>query len=93
MKPTELIKENLNELRDVYLVSKIGVFGSFARGEESEVSDVDILVEFNQTVDIFHFIGLKDRLTEILGRKVDLATPNALKPLIKDRILQEVLYI
>jgi predicted nucleotidyltransferase len=93
MNPTELIRENLNELRDVYFVSKIGVFGSFARGEETEESDVDILVEFNRRVDMFHFIGLQYRLAEILGRKVDLATPKALKPLIKDRILREVLYV
>jgi hypothetical protein len=93
MNPTELIKEHINELREEYLISKIGIFGSFARGDATEESDVDIIVEFSQTVDIFHFIGLQDRLAEILGRKVDLATPKALKPLIKDRILREVLYI
>ena len=93
MNPNEIIKEHINELHDVYFVSRIGVFGSFARGEATEESDVDVLVEFNQRVDLFHFIGLQDRLTEILGRKVDLVTPKALKPLIKDQILREVLYV
>jgi predicted nucleotidyltransferase len=93
MNPNEIIKEHFNELHDEYFVSRIGVFGSFARGEATDESDVDILVEFNRRVDLFHFIGLQDRLAEILGRKVDLVTPKALKPLIKDRILQEVLYV
>lgn len=81
------------ELRDEYLVSKIGIFGSYARGEATNTSDIDVLVEFSQPVDLFHFIALQDRLAEILGRKVDLATPRALKPLIKDQVLREVLYL
>lgn len=93
MNPSDLIREHLPELRDKYLVTSIGIFGSFARGEATEISDIDILVEFRETVDIFHFIRLQDRLTSILGRKVDLATPQALKPLIKDKILREVLYV
>lgn len=93
MNPLECIKDNINELHDDYYVSKIGVFGSCARGEADETSDVDILVEFNRSVDLFHFIGLQNRLAEILGRKVDLTTPRALKPLIKDQILEEVIYI
>lgn len=93
MNPSELIRKHILELREEYLVSKIGIFGSFARGEATNTSDVDILVEFSRPVDLFHFIALQDRLAEILGRKVDLATPRALKPLIKDQILREVLYL
>lgn len=93
MHPTDCIREHLPELRDEYLVARIGVFGSFARGEATESSDVDILVEFSRRVDLFHFISLQDHLAEILGRKVDLTTPGALKPLLKDQILKEVLYV
>lgn len=93
MNPTECILENMSELRNAYRVSRLGIFGSFARGEANESSDVDILVEFSDNVDLFHFIRLQYHLSEILGRKVDLVTPEALKPEIKDRILQEVLYI
>lgn len=91
--PADCIREHMSELRSAYRVSKLGIFGSFARGEAKESSDVDILVEFNDCVDLFHFIRLQYHLSEILGRKVDLVTPEALKPLTKDRILQEVLYI
>lgn len=92
-KPEECIREHMPKLRDIYRVSRLGIFGSFARGEAKESSDIDILVEFSDSVDIFHFIRLQYHLTEILGRRVDLVTPDALKPLIKDQILQEVLYI
>lgn len=93
MNPTELIREHMPELQDIYKVSKIGVFGSFARGEATESSDIDILVEFNQAVGLFHFIDLQDRLAEILDRKIDLTTAKALHPIIRDQILKEVLYV
>ena len=72
---------------------RIGVFGSHARGGAGEGSDIDILVEFAEPVDIFLFIDLKDHLEHLLGRKVDLVTTKALKPLIKDRILHDVVYV
>lgn len=84
MHPMECILENISELRNAYRVSRLGIFGSFARGEANELSDVDILVEFSDSVDLFHFIRLQCHLSGILGRKVDLVTPEALKPEIKD---------
>ena len=93
MNPEECIRDHISELRDRYKVSRLGIFGSFARGEAKESSDIDILVEFSEYVDIFHFIRLQYHLSEILGRRVDLVTPDALKPIIKDRVLKEVLYI
>ncbi|CAN5921605.1 hypothetical protein BH11PSE3_BH11PSE3_03120 [soil metagenome] len=71
---------------------RLGVYGSVARGEASSGSDVDILVEFDHTPDLFEFAALRDRLAEILGRPVDLATPQALKPRLRARILDEVRY-
>lgn len=93
MNPMELILEHLPELRDTYKVSRIGVFGSFARGEANESSDVDILVEFSQAVGLFHFLELEQRLSEIVGRRVDLGEPESFKPLIKDSILGEVIWV
>lgn len=93
MDPTELIRKHMPELRDTYKVSRIGIFGSFARDNATESSDVDILVEFSQNVGLFHFIDLQNRLAQILNRKIDMATPGALHPIIKEQILREVLYI
>ena len=78
-------------LRDKFKVKEIGVFGSYARGEEAEESDVDVLVEFYEPIG-WEFIDLKDFLEEILGREVDLVTKGALKPRLRDRILEEVIY-
>jgi uncharacterized protein len=87
----KLLKPILNER---FQVETIGVFGSFARGEQTKDSDIDILVEFTQpnTIDLFDFIDLEDFLTQKLDVKVDLVTKSALKPLIKDQILEETVY-
>jgi predicted nucleotidyltransferase len=81
-------------LRERYQVKTIGFFGSYARGEQSQKSDIDVLVEFveGNSVDLFDFIELEDFLSKELGIKVDLATKNALKHLIKDEILKETIY-
>ena len=79
------------QLQQAYHVQRIGVFGSVVRGEQWQTSDVDILVEFNQPIGLDVF-DLKRELEKTLGRKVDLATPAALKPRLKDKILDEVIY-
>lgn len=81
-------------LREQYQVKTIGFFGSYARGEQTPKSDIDVLVEFveGNSVDLFDFIELEDFLAQQLGIKVDLATMKALKPLIKDQILKETIY-
>jgi hypothetical protein len=73
-------------------VKRLGVYGSVARGEAGPESDVDILVEFEQLPDLYEFAALKERLAEILGRPVDLTTPQALKPRLRSRVLHEVRY-
>jgi predicted nucleotidyltransferase len=85
------LKEYKPILEERFSVKKIGVFGSYARNQQSEDSDIDIIVEFSRPVG-FQFIDLKLYLEEIFNQKVDLVTPNALKPQIKEQILKEVLY-
>ena len=58
----------------------VGIFGSYARGENDEHSDLDILVDFEQVVDLLTLIGLEQELSEKLGIKVDLVTTRALSP-------------
>jgi predicted nucleotidyltransferase len=65
----------------------IGVFGSYARGEENEKSDLDILIDFDKKVNLLELIGIEQELTELLGIKVDLVTllsvNSSLKPYIE----------
>lgn len=92
----ENIKETLLENRDrlrSYHVRKIGVFGSYARGSARKKSDIDLLVEFDQTVDLFDFYHLTDEISSMLDTKIDLATVNSLKPLVKSRVMEEVEWI
>ena len=79
------------ELSERYTVVRIGVFGSCARGDDSPESDVDILVELAEpTFD--HYMDLKFRLEEVLGRPVDLVMADTVKPRLKPIIEQEVVY-
>ncbi len=87
----EILKRHKAQLREQFKVKEIGFFGSCVRGEDSEQSDVDILVEFYDRVG-WEFIDLKEFLEKILGRKVDMVTVGGLKPQLKERILKEVVY-
>jgi len=75
-----------------FSVSRIGIFGSVARGEQTEASDIDILVEFSRPVGFLTFLELEEYLSTRLGAPVDLVTPDALKPLIRERVAAEVAY-
>lgn len=89
----KILKKNRKLLEEKYKVKKIGVFGSYIRKEANKKSDIDILVEFFETPDLFKFIELENFLRKLLKIKVDLATKEALKPLIKKEILRETIYI
>lgn len=99
MKTLEEIRVQLEELkpllREKYQIETIGVFGSYSRGEQKQKSDVDILVTFIEPndIDLIDFIGIKQFLSRKLKTKVDLVRKNALKPMIKDKILEETIYI
>jgi predicted nucleotidyltransferase len=74
-----------------YSVKNLEVFGSYIRGEQKKGSDLDVLVEFSNTIDLFKYIELENYLSEKLGVKVDLVMKDTLKPRIKDRILNEAI--
>ena len=73
---------------------KVGVFGSFARGDNKKGSDIDILVEFKNPPSLLTLIRLENELSEILGSKVDLVTTGAIKnKRIKDSIKKDLISI
>jgi uncharacterized protein len=87
---TDTLHEN-RSLLEKFSVRSLAVFGSVVRGEAGRESDVDILIEFEPDAEIglFEFVGLKNLLSDLLGVSVDLATPDALHPALKDAILRE----
>lgn len=87
----DLLRRHADELRSAHSVGTISIFGSVARDEANADSDVDILVEFSAPVGLFAFGRLQDRLEEILGRSVDLATPASLHQRLRQRILDEAI--
>jgi uncharacterized protein len=70
----------------------LAIFGSAARDEVREGSDIDILIEFGQPVGLFEFVRIKAQLETILDRPVDLVTPEALIKQLKEQILKEAIY-
>jgi uncharacterized protein len=97
MKTFEKLKETLaehkEELRNRFKVKEIGIFGSYVRKEQKRKSDIDILVTFYETIDLFTFVELENYLSDILGVKVDLVMKEAIKPRLKEKILSEAVYV
>lgn len=97
MKTLEEIKQwlvqNKSLLQERYRVRELGVFGSYARQEQTETSDVDVLVEFSETPSLLKFVNLENYLSDNLGVKVDLVHKSGLKPRIGERVLAEVIYL
>lgn len=81
------------ELEAEFPIRKLGVFGSYARGEQRSESDLDILVEFSEPVTLFDLVRLENELTTRLGVEVDLVTRKSLKPGIEARVTDDVVYV
>lgn len=97
MKTFEEVKQSLIQikplLQQAYQVTELGIFGSYARQEQTEASDVDVLIDYDQAPTLFKLIELRDYLSEVLEMKVDVVTKNGLKPRIRERVLSEVVYL
>ncbi|MBK8900550.1 MAG: nucleotidyltransferase family protein [Anaerolineaceae bacterium] len=89
---SEQIRTVLPELRQQFGVTDLWLFGSYVREEQNEISDLDVLVSFeNPTLSLIEFIQLEQKLSDLLGVQVDLVEKETLKPGIGQRVLQEAL--
>jgi len=97
MKNTSQIQNTLKEyfphLRQEYQVNQIGLFGSYARDEQTPNSDLDLLVTFSTKPSLFRFIELENYLSDLLEVKVDLVMESALKPNIGKSIRKELVML
>ncbi len=93
MKTAAEIKCQLNSLmpilREKYHVDSIEIFGSYVRSEQNKKRDLDLLITFSEPYSLWEFIDVKEFLTKKLHINVDLVPKDSIKPMIKDRILQE----
>lgn len=96
MKQRDEVELKLKELKPTlsknFHVKRIGYFGSYSTGEQTEQSDIDILVEFRKPLG-WAFFDLRDLLEDELKAKVDLVSIKALKKQLKDTILNQVRYV
>jgi predicted nucleotidyltransferase len=84
------LEENRETIRG-FGVRRLGIFGSYARGEQKETSDMDFLVEFEHAT-FDNYFDLKFFLENLFGRPVDLVISDVLKPRIRTSILEEAIY-
>ncbi len=87
------MKRRILPILNRHNVRRASLFGSFVRGEMREDSDVDILVEIDEEISLLDFVGIKLEIEEALGRKVDLVEYSTIKPLLRERILSELVEI
>jgi predicted nucleotidyltransferase len=87
------LKQHRDELAKQYGVQSLALFGSVARDQATDSSDIDLLVEFNRPTGFFGLFALQDRLEALLDCPVDLGTPDSLKPRLKSSIQAEKIHV
>lgn len=88
----QILSNHKNRLFKAYPIKSLAIFGSYSRKEQSEYSDLDILVEFSDKIGV-EFIDLADELENIIGLKVDLASKNGIKEKYMSSIISDLIYI
>lgn len=90
----DYLKQHKAELLAQYHLTKIGIFGSFARGEQTDKSDIDLIVEFQPGTDnLFHLKwDLRELFEQQFHRKVDICREKAIKPNYKKLILKDAIF-
>lgn len=89
----QIINENKNFFKTRYFVDKFLLFGSYAKNQQTVDSDIDLLVDFTEPIDMFDFMDLQEFLSHIFRKKIDLGTTSSLKKFIKEPILKEAIVL
>ncbi len=87
------LKRNKALLNERFGVTRIGIFGSFARGDQLVTSDIDMVVEMEKARKNIHsFLKLKRFLEQEMSREIDLGFENSIKPAIKEKVIKQIIY-
>ena len=76
----ETLRANKAKLTQKYAISELGIFGSFARGDYNEQSDIDILVDFHAKIDAYNYIRLAHEFEDLFKQKIDMVSRRSIKP-------------
>ena len=82
----EILREHERELKKKYKIKRIKIFGSYVEGNQSKTSDIDLIVDFEETPTFIELLKAEEEITRILGIKVDLLTEESISPFIKPYI-------
>ncbi|PHS39397.1 MAG: nucleotidyltransferase [Sulfurovum sp.] len=85
------LKENRTMLQEKYQIKKIGLFGSYAEGEETSESDIDILADMPSSFDLYY--DLKEFLEKSFGKSIDLGMEKSIRKLIRSKIEEDIVYV
>lgn len=88
-----ILKELKPEIEKNFNITELGVFGSFVRNEQTDASDIDILIDYKKGTSILTLGGLQYMLSELFNTKVDIVMKKTLKKRIGKQILSEVIYV
>jgi uncharacterized protein len=88
----EKLRQFKPELQRKYPVSRLGVFGSYARGEATNESDIDIAVEISAPMGL-NLIAMADEIEELLGKKTDVVSKRSIKPKYLQRVEKDIVYV
>lgn len=92
----EILRKHEKEIRERFGVKRIGIFGSFVRGEQKETSDIDLVVEFEKP-DFDNFMDLAFYLEDLTGRSIDILTPEGIKHIrikeVAEDIMGSIVYV
>lgn len=89
----QILKEHLLELHEQFAVKSLALFGSVARNEATENSDIDLLVEFQTSVGFDGYMNLKFYLEDLFLHPIDLIMKNALESWAKSTVIEEMFYV
>ena len=89
----ETLQQYLTKLQEQYQVKTLGVFGSYAREEATDNSDLDLLVEFYGDLTFDKYMDLKFFLEDLFDKKIDLVIRDDIKPQIREKLLGETIYV
>jgi len=90
----EYLKKNKRLLYERFGVTRVGIFGSFVRGEQVVLSDIDMIVDIEKARKTIHsFLQLKRFLEKELERKIDLGFEHSLKPIVREKVREQVIYV